>query len=623
MTQTPEHILKVCYGYDSFRPMQREIIQSMLDCQDSLVLMPTGGGKSICFQIPALMLPGTAVVVSPLISLMKDQVEALRSNGISAEALNSNNDDCVNAAIKRRCETGEIKLLYTSPERLLADLEWLYDNVEVSFFAIDEAHCISQWGHDFRPEYTRLSVLRRRFPECPVMALTATADKLTKTDIVDRLELRGGNMFISSFDRPNLSLDVRRGYTASDKMRLIRSIISRHPGDSGIIYCMSRKTTESVAYKLQSAGVTAGVYHAGLSADQRNRVQEDFINDRIDVVVATIAFGMGIDKSNVRYVIHYNLPRSIESFYQEIGRGGRDSLPAETVLFYNLQDLITLISFADDSGQQEINLEKLRRMQEYAEAQVCRRRILLNYFGETSDRDCCNCDVCRTPPVRFDGTVLVQKALSAIRRTDEKIGFRLTVEILRGACTTEIIERGYDRIKTYGAGRDVSYRDWNDYLLQMLQMGFIEIAYDEDRHLKVTSLGEEVLFGRRRVELAVISHDYTRDRSQLRQGKKSTANRSAGTVSAGILFADLNADTEDHILFERLRTLRREIADESRVPAFVVMSDKTLHALAASKPRSVEAFGDSYGIGEHKRDAYGPRFVSLINDYLDETGNKS
>ena len=618
MTPTPEQILKACYGYDSFRPMQREIIQSMLDRHDSLVLMPTGGGKSICFQIPALLMPGIAVVVSPLISLMKDQVETLQGNGIAAEALNSGNDERVNEDIKRRCEAGEIKLLYTSPERLLADIDWLSGHVDVSFFAIDEAHCISQWGHDFRPEYTQLSILRRKFPECPVMALTATADKLTKADIVERLELKGDNMFVSSFDRPNLSLDVRRGYSANDKMRLIRNIISRHPGESGIIYCLARKTTESVAKKLQSMGIKTDIYHAGLSIGNRNRVQEDFINDRIDVVVATIAFGMGIDKSNVRYVIHYNLPKSIESFYQEIGRGGRDSLPAETVLFYNLQDLITLKSFADESGQQEINLEKLKRMQEYAEAQVCRRRILLNYFGETNDRDCCNCDVCRTPPARFDGTTLIQKALSAIKRADEKIGFTLTVEILRGVLSPEIREHGYDRLKTFGAGREVPYRDWNDYLLQMLQMGFIEIAYDEDRHLKITPLGEDVLYGRRPAELAVISREDLRARPKTKTGKTKTRSKASKPDEINILFQDKDTDAEDHSLFEKLRALRRMIADESKVPAFVVMSDKTLHALATDKPRTVEAFGNTHGIGEHKRDTYGPRFVAAINAHIDQ-----
>lgn len=602
MKRTPEEILKAYYGYDSFRPMQREIIESVMQGKDSLVLMPTGGGKSICFQVPAIMFDGVAIVVSPLISLMKDQVESLRANGIGAEALNSANTEAVNNDIKLRCERGEVKLLYTSPERLLAELSWIERELRVSFFAIDEAHCISQWGHDFRPEYTQLGMLHEKFPGVPVMALTATADKITKADIVERLGLRDHIMFVGSFDRPNLSLDVKRGYSGADKLRVIMNMISRHKGDSGIIYCLSRKTTEQVARQLLARGVRAGVYHAGLSVGERNRVQEDFINDHIDVVVATIAFGMGIDKSNVRYVIHYNLPKSIESFYQEIGRGGRDGLPAETLLFYNVQDIILLKNFADESGQQEINLEKLKRMQEYAEAQVCRRRILLNYFGESSDCSCGNCDVCRTPPEHFDGTVFVQKALSAIMRTDQQTGFTAVIDILRGSFSAPVREHGYDRIKTFGAGREVPFRDWHDYLLQMLQMGFIEVAYNEDRHLKVTPLGLDVLYGRRRVDLAVIKHEDMRVK-----GRKPA--KAQPILSGDNLLEDVG-------LFDALKALRLEIARESKVPAYVIMSDKTLHALAVNKPTTLLAFGNTYGIGEHKCNTYGARFIEVIKKYV-------
>ena len=594
--------LKSYYGYDSFRPLQEEIINHVLQHKDALVLMPTGGGKSICFQIPALMMEGTAIVVSPLISLMKDQVETLVANGIAAEALNSANDEIANRQITERCLRGEIKLLYISPERLITELGWMKTMLKVSLFAIDEAHCISQWGHDFRPEYSQLGNLHELFPDVPIMALTATADKITRSDIIEQLRLQNAETFISSFDRPNLSLDVRRGYSAKEKLRTITNLILRHQGDSGIIYCLAKKTTETVAEKLRKEGFSVGVYHAGLPTDERNRIQEDFINDRIQVVCATVAFGMGINKSNVRFIVHYNLPKTIENYYQEIGRGGRDGLPCETILFYNLQDIITLRHFAEESGQREINTEKLQRMQEYAEAQICRRRILLNYFGETSDMNCCNCDVCQTPPTTFDGTELVQKALSAIIRTDEQIGFTLTIDILHGNFSPELVSRGYNQIKTFAAGRDVPVRDWRDYLLQMLQMGYIEIAYNEDNHLHVTPLGQDVLHGKAKVQLVVVSRE-----ARTRGRQKQTADEATTAASA---------TTEHMELFEQLKTLRKEIANENNYPAYVVMSDKSLHALATDMPTTLSAFGNTYGIGEHKCNTYGERFIGLIQQYV-------
>ena len=597
---TAREILKTYYGYDSFRPLQEEIISHTVRGGDALVLMPTGGGKSLCYQIPALMLEGTAVVVSPLISLMKDQVDALRSNGIRAEALNSSNDSVTDAEIYQRICRGEVKILYLSPERLVGEMEWLQQNVRVSLIAIDEAHCISQWGHDFRPEYTQLGCLRNAFPSAPILALTATADKTTKLDILKQLNLHEPRVFVSSFDRPNLSLDVRRSYTSKDRLGVIKDTILRHKGESGIIYCLSRKATQQLAEKLSESGFNVGVYHAGMTALQRTRVQEDFINDRIDVICATIAFGMGIDKSNVRFVIHNNLPKSIESFYQEIGRGGRDGLGTETILFYNLQDLITLKKFAEESGQKEINLEKLKRMEEYAEASVCRRRILLNYFGETSDCQCGNCDVCKNPPQRFDGTIVIQKALSAIRRTNQQIGLWTTVDILRGNTNASIMSKGYNSLKTFGAGRDIPAREWHDYLLQMLQMGYIEIAYNEDMHLKVTSLGDDVLYGRKRAELAVIVHE---DRRKSRK-----------KVVQPVLFN--LAQGEDAVLFEKLRVLRRTIADEIGKPAYIVLSDKTLHALAQSRPTTLDDFGEVSGIGQYKKETLGERFTALIREHV-------
>ncbi len=596
-------LLKSIYGYDSFRPQQKEIIDYVVAGGDALVLMPTGGGKSVCYQIPALMLDGVALVVSPLISLMKDQVDALQANGVNAEALNSSNDEYANRLIFDRCSRGEIKILYISPERLMAEITRLQKSVKVSMIAIDEAHCVSQWGHDFRPEYTQLGVLTECFPNVPILALTATADKITKTDIVEQLRLRNPRIFISSFDRPNLSLDVRKAYQKRERLRTIIDVIRRHRGESGIIYCLSRKGTEEMAADLKAKGITAGVYHAGMSAAERSRVQDDFINDRIPVICATIAFGMGIDKSNIRFVIHNNMPKSIESFYQEIGRGGRDGLPTETILFYSLKDLITLRKFAEDSGQRDINLEKMKRMQEYSEAQVCRRRILLNYFGETSECRCGNCDVCKNPPQLFDGTDLVQKALSAIKRCNEEIGFSVTIDTLKGSISSVVIAKGYDRIKTFGVGRNVPALDWHAYLLQMLQMGYIEIAYNEDNHLKITPLGEDILYGRKRAQLSVIVRDDLRVKKRQRKD----------------VIPQLALANPDEELFEKLRALRKTIAEEMGTAPYIVLSDKSLRSIAALKPTDLNTFADAYGIGEYKKNRFGKRFVELVCRHLSET----
>jgi len=599
--------LKSYFGYTSFRPLQEEIISCVLQKKDTLVLMPTGGGKSLCYQIPALLTEGTAIVVSPLISLMKDQVEALQNNGIIARALNSNNDETANANIRFECRQGRVKLLYISPERLLAEINYLLKDIHISLFAIDEAHCISQWGHDFRPEYTQLAVLREQFPHVPIIALTATADKITREDIVKQLAMRDPQIFISSFDRPNLSLDVKRGYQQKEKNRAVLEFITRHKGESGIVYCMSRNTTEKVADMLEEHGVSTAVYHAGLSSTIRDKAQEDFINDRVQVVCATIAFGMGIDKSNVRWVIHYNLPKSIESFYQEIGRAGRDGLPSDTLLFYSFTDIIMLSRFASESGQQEVNMEKLKRMQQYAEADICRRRILLNYFGETMDHDCGNCDVCRNPPQRFDGTILVQKALSAIARTGQQIGTSILIDILKGTASADVIERGYDKLKTYGAGRDVPARDWQDYLLQMLNLGYFEVAYNEKNHLKITEAGKKVLFGHEQAQLAVIKREEYPSKTTRR--KKKTEHPAPAPV------IPLAFEDEDQSLFEALRALRKKLADQQAIPAYIVLSDKVLHLLASSKPTTIEAFGEISGIGEYKKERYGKDFIQVIRRF--------
>ena len=595
--------LKKYFGYDQFRPYQEEIISTAMAGRDSLVLMPTGGGKSLCYQLPALLRDGLVVVISPLISLMQDQVDGLRGDGIPAEALNSTMDSMQCFAVKQSCMSGKVKLLYMSPERFLGEIEYFLQDVDISLIAVDEAHCISSWGHDFRREYTKLGLIKKAFPGVPVMALTATADKVTKDDIIEQLKLDSPKVFVSSFDRPNLDLSVKRGLKDADKRKYILNYLLDHPGDHGIVYCLSKKNTEKVASFLLNNGINAAPYHAGLGSELRARVQDDFIRDKIDVVCATVAFGMGIDKSNVRFVFHYNMPKSLENFYQEIGRAGRDGLPSDTVLFYSYSDIILLNSFVEESAQKEVEADKLDRMKRYAESDICRRRMLLNYFGENMDRDCGHCDVCRNPPVLIDGTVPVQMALSAIARTNEQVGVNMLVGILRGSAGKELLDRGFDKIKTYGAGRNVPYSHWEDYIFQMINLGYLEVAYNESKHLKITSSGKEVLYGRKEARLCEVE-EYKYSKKPAGQRRRAAARQ----LPSG------EANPEN--LFELLRQLRKKSASEQGVPPYLVMSDKVLREIARVQPQSLEEFGEIGGIGEYKLKRYGKVFVAAVQEYL-------
>lgn len=587
-------LLKRFFGYSTFRPLQLDIIQHLLKKEDALVLMPTGGGKSVCYQLPAIYSPGVALVISPLISLMKDQVEGLRASGIPAAALNSLMPEAEQQQIKQLARQDKLKLLYISPERVKAEMRWFLPHLNVSLIAIDEAHCISQWGHDFRPEYTQLAILKERFPQVPIIALTATADKVTRNDIIRQLHLRNPRTFISSFDRPNLSLAIEKGLDKKEKIRAIVRFIKHRPRQSGIIYCQRRADTEMLAAELQRFGFGAAAYHAGMEPQDREAVQEAFIADRTRIICATVAFGMGIDKSNVRWVIHYTMPQSIENYYQEIGRAGRDGAPADTLLFFSIGDMIILRRFVEESGQKEINAEKLEWMRRYCESSVCRRRVLLSYFGESTTEDCHNCDICKNPPERFDGTILVQKALSAIVRTDEHVGMNLLIDILRGSSQAEIKDRGYHLLKTYGVGRDLSFGEWRGYLYQMIQLGFVEVNAEEHHVLKVTPTGRDVLYGKQKAYLSRFREEVATD------PYKATPIRR-------LCSSNLEAS-----LLDALTQLRKQLATREKVPVYHIFTDDTLNDIIEQKPTTLEDFAEIRGVSDLKFRRYGRVFVSLI-----------
>ncbi len=594
--------LKKYFGYDSFRPLQEEIIDHIISKKDALVLMPTGGGKSICFQIPAVIGQGLTIVISPLIALMKDQVEALRANGIKASFLNSSISNEEQDAVFWAAKLGELKLLYIAPEKLFSgNMLENFKNLNIGLFAIDESHCISSWGHDFRPEYRQLSILKNEFPEIPIVALTATADKVTRRDICKQLQISEENTFISSFDRPNISLEVKPG---RKRLQQVQEFLNKTPNQAGIIYCLSRKTTETVAESLQQLGFSAECYHAGLSSEKRNKNQERFINDDIQIIVATVAFGMGIDKSNVRWIIHYNMPSNVESFYQEIGRAGRDGSNAQTILFYSFADVISRRSMIQDSElpfeQKELMEAKLQRMLQYAEANICRRRILISYFNEDIGKDCGNCDVCKNPRIRFDATILAQKALSGIARTNGKVAMTLLVDILRGSRNQNILKNGYELLPTFGVGKDLRQEVWLDYLLQMLNYGAMDIAYDEGHTFKLNAVSRQILKGERKVEIS--EYISPAERKAIEEEKVPVTKSKKSLVR--------------NELFEKLRILRKQLADALGMPAYIVFSDASLSDMAEKCPINKSMFLAISGVGQEKYNRFGEAFIKEIKAHV-------
>jgi len=583
--------LKKYFGYDSFRSEQQEIIESVLSKNDNLVIMPTGGGKSICFQLPAILFKGVTLVVSPLIALMKDQVDGLNANGIPANYFNSSQDSNEHQQIFEDIHNSKIKLLYVAPESL-SQLEHIVNEQYISCIAIDEAHCISSWGHDFRPSYQQLGFLKAKLPNTPIIALTATADKATRQDIIEQLRIPNASQSISSFDRKNIELEVR---PANDRVSQIIKFIRSKPNEAGIVYCLSRKSTEQLAEKLQLNGIKAATYHAGLKFEKRNKSQEDFIFDKIQVVCATVAFGMGIDKSNVRWVIHYNMPKNIEGYYQEIGRSGRDGLKANALLFHSYADVIQLRKFAEGTSNFEFQIAKLDRMKQFSEATTCRRKILLSYFGELLSENCGNCDVCKNPPEFFNGTIIAQKALSTITRLKESEATGIVIDVLRGARNATIVDKRYDTIKTHGIGHDISWKDWQQYIIQLINQGYCEIAFHKNNALQLTEFSKKVLFENELVNLtrpAVITE---------KAAKKKAVNK-----------------VTSNTLFERLRKLRHSIALEEDIPAYLVFNDATLKDIEQNRPMSDEEFLEISGVGQRKLEVYGTQFINEVIAFTKE-----
>jgi ATP-dependent DNA helicase RecQ len=599
MALSAQQVLRATFGFEQFRPGQDKIINSLIAGEDSFVLMPTGGGKSLCYQIPALVRPGVAIVVSPLISLMQDQVQTLQANGVAAAYYNSAVTEVPARQTLAQLHQGQLDLLYVAPERLLTQsfLARLKE-INIGLFAIDEAHCVSQWGHDFRPEYLQLAELRQMFPEVPVIALTATADKQTRNDIIERLRLHKAKVHIASFNRPNIR------YSVLEKQKPLNQLLEflkTRLQEFGIVYCLSRKRVEEVAQKLQDHGYSALPYHAGLPARQRQQTQEAFKQDNVNIVVATIAFGMGIDKSNVRFVVHYDLPKNIEGYYQETGRAGRDGLPSETLLLYGLQDITLikrLIEMSENTEQKRVEIHKLNCMTAFAEAQTCRRRVLLNYFNEQLTEDCGNCDICLNPPETYDGTIDAQKALSCVYRLRQNYGINYVVGVLRGKDLQRIKQLGHEHLSTFGIGKDLSQEVWYSIFRQLIHQGFLEQDLANYSILKLTGRSRALLKGEQKLVLAkprvkeIISKK-AKKKELLQQAEKNY----------------------DAALFEKLRHLRKTLAQKNAVPPYVVFSDASLIEMAGRMPVTQDDFLAITGVGQKKLEGYGAVFMEEITKH--------